>query len=130
LLLAKGVRVVNNTGFVKVGKDVFFQGSRTIHVNESTTNYVSLQLIKKACPVPLAAAAAVISPLPVAVNRLSIYNENDGYYILQSPIDLNITEFGSAGSFIAGYLSTNMRDSSTGNSNIPVSLQFRIKRPN
>jgi hypothetical protein len=36
-----------NAGFVKVEKDGFFQGSRTIVVNGGVVNYVSVQLIKK-----------------------------------------------------------------------------------
>ncbi len=36
-----------NAGFIKVEKDGFFQGSRTIIVNEGAVNYISLQLIKR-----------------------------------------------------------------------------------
>jgi hypothetical protein len=36
-----------NAGFIKVEKDGFFQGSRTIVVNEGVINYISLQLIKR-----------------------------------------------------------------------------------
>lgn len=36
-----------NAGFIKVEKDGFFQGSRTIVVNEGAVNYISLQLIKR-----------------------------------------------------------------------------------
>jgi hypothetical protein len=36
-----------NAGFIKVEKDGFFQGSRTIVVNEGVVNYVSIQLIKR-----------------------------------------------------------------------------------
>ncbi|OQP52473.1 carboxypeptidase-like regulatory domain-containing protein [Niastella populi] len=36
-----------NAGFIKVEKDGFFQGSRTIVVNEGVVNYISLQLIKR-----------------------------------------------------------------------------------
>jgi Carboxypeptidase regulatory-like domain len=41
------VSLDKNAGFVKVEKDGFFQGSRTILVNAGTTNYVHIQLIKK-----------------------------------------------------------------------------------
>jgi hypothetical protein len=36
-----------NAGFIKVEKDGFFQGSRTIVVNEGVLNYISIQLIKR-----------------------------------------------------------------------------------
>lgn len=36
-----------NAGFIKVEKDGFFQGSRTIVVNEGVVNYISIQLIKR-----------------------------------------------------------------------------------
>jgi hypothetical protein len=36
-----------NAGFIKIEKDGFFQGSRTITVNAGAVNYVSIQLIKK-----------------------------------------------------------------------------------
>src|SRR5688500_4063575 len=41
------VSLNEDAGLVKVEKDGFFQGSRTITVNASVVNYVSLQLIKK-----------------------------------------------------------------------------------
>jgi hypothetical protein len=43
----KNVRIDKNTGFIKVEKPGFFQGSRTIVVHEGATNYVSIQLIQK-----------------------------------------------------------------------------------
>src|SRR5687767_13017961 len=42
----KNVRIDKNTGFIKVEKPGFFQGSRTIVVHEGATNYVSIQLIQ------------------------------------------------------------------------------------
>jgi Carboxypeptidase regulatory-like domain len=41
------VSMDKNAGFIKVEKDGFFQGSRTIQVNANTTNHVNIQLIKK-----------------------------------------------------------------------------------
>ena len=41
------VSLNKDAGLVKVDKDGFFQGSRTIVVNKGVVNYVSLQLIKK-----------------------------------------------------------------------------------
>src|ERR1051325_8824092 len=41
------VSLNKDAGLVKVEKDGFFQGSRTIVVNKGVVNYVSLQLIKK-----------------------------------------------------------------------------------
>jgi hypothetical protein len=41
------VSLDKNAGFVKVEKDGFFQGSRTIVVNAGAVNYISIQLIKK-----------------------------------------------------------------------------------
>ena len=41
------VSLAKNAGFVKAEKDGFFQGSRTLTVNASATNYVNIQLIKK-----------------------------------------------------------------------------------
>ncbi|OQP59468.1 hypothetical protein A3860_37605 [Niastella vici] len=41
------VSLAKNAGFVKVIKDGFFEGSRTILVNAGVVNYVSMQLIKK-----------------------------------------------------------------------------------
>jgi hypothetical protein len=41
------VSLDKNAGFVKVEKEGFFQGSRTMLVNAGVVNYVSLQLIKK-----------------------------------------------------------------------------------
>ena len=41
------VSLDKNAGFIKVEKDGFFQGSRTIIVNAGVVNYISLQLIKK-----------------------------------------------------------------------------------
>lgn len=41
------VSLDKNAGYVKVEKDGFFQGNRTFTVNETTTNYVTIQLIKK-----------------------------------------------------------------------------------
>lgn len=41
------VSLNKNAGLVKIEKDGFFQGSRTIVVNKNVVNYVSLQLIKK-----------------------------------------------------------------------------------
>jgi hypothetical protein len=41
------VSLNKNAGFIKVEKDGFFPGSRTIVVNEGATNNVSIQLIKK-----------------------------------------------------------------------------------
>ena len=41
------VSLNKNAGLVKVEKEGFFQGSRTIVVNKGVVNYISLQLIKK-----------------------------------------------------------------------------------
>jgi hypothetical protein len=41
------VSLDKNAGFVKVAKDGFFEGSRTIVVNTGAVNYVTIQLIKK-----------------------------------------------------------------------------------
>jgi len=41
------VSLNKNAGFVKVTKDGFFEGGRTIVVNAGVVNYVSMQLIKK-----------------------------------------------------------------------------------
>jgi hypothetical protein len=41
------VTLDKNAGFIKVEKDGFFAGSRTIMVNENVVNYISLQLIKR-----------------------------------------------------------------------------------
>lgn len=41
------VSLDKNAGFIKIEKDGFFQGSRTIIVNAGVVNYISLQLIKK-----------------------------------------------------------------------------------
>lgn len=41
------VSLDKNAGFIKVEKDGFFQGSRTIVVNEGAVNYISIQLIKR-----------------------------------------------------------------------------------
>ncbi|HEX6426412.1 MAG TPA: carboxypeptidase-like regulatory domain-containing protein [Niastella sp.] len=41
------VSLDKNAGFVKVEKDGFFQGSRTIIVNAGVDNYISVQLIKR-----------------------------------------------------------------------------------
>ena len=41
------VTLDKNAGFIKVEKDGFFQGSRTIVVNANVVNYISIELIKR-----------------------------------------------------------------------------------
>jgi hypothetical protein len=41
------VTLDKNAGFIKIEKDGFFQGSRTIVVNANAVNYVSIELIKR-----------------------------------------------------------------------------------
>jgi hypothetical protein len=63
----------------------------------------------------------------VPINYVYIYR-NQRQYVKQSTLNLNITEFGAAGTgYISGNFSGNLKDSST-QAIVPASLTFRIKR--
>jgi hypothetical protein len=48
----------------------------------------------------------------------------------KSPVTVNITEFGPIGSYVAGNLSTTLKDSFQQTVTIPVNINFRVKRNN
>lgn len=64
----------------------------------------------------------------VPVNYFSI-SSGQSIYLLQSAANVNITEWGAAGSgYVSGNLTTSVKDTISGTTNIPVTLTFRVKR--
>ena len=68
-------------------------------------------------------------PAP-ADNFILIYPTYGLMMIKKSPVTVNITEFGPIGSYVAGNLSTTLKDSFQQTVTVPVNINFRVKRNN